>query len=61
MKSKRFQINQNWEADSVQQQKQLKFSKLIISADTLYNSMEVCFGDPEEEEDNLAYSILLSV
>jgi hypothetical protein len=34
---------------------------LSISLFTRYTTMESCFGDIEEEEENLAYSILKSL
>ena len=37
------------------------FPNLQISFYTRYSTMEYCFGDPKEEEPNIAYSILKSI
>ena len=37
------------------------FNNLQLSFFTRYATMEQCFGDPNEEEPNIAYSILMSI
>jgi hypothetical protein len=38
-----------------------EFQNLSLSFYTRYATMESCFGDPNEEEPNIAYSILKSI
>ena len=37
------------------------FPNLQVSFYTRYSTMEYCFGDPNEEQPNVAYSILKSI
>ena len=37
------------------------YNKLLLSFYTRYTTMEYCFGNPDDEEPNIAFSILQAV
>lgn len=51
MKSKKFHLGKHYK----------DVPDMFVSFYTRFASMEVCFGDYKEEEENIAYSILKSI
>jgi hypothetical protein len=51
MKKKRYNLSKQYK----------DFPNVLLSFYTRYATMECCFGDPTNEEPNIAYSILKSI